>query len=74
MLKVEIEEKKTNFMRLRWFHRKHIKKNHETQFLNKPNIKGWNWKKNWIIKWWNWKKNSIKNDLKIEPSQLRSTC
>jgi hypothetical protein len=50
-------------MRLRWFHRKHIKKNHETQFLNKPNIKGWNWKK-----------NSIKNDLKIEPSQLRSTC
>jgi hypothetical protein len=37
-------------MRLRWFHRKHIKKNHEAQFLNKPNIKGWNWKKIELLK------------------------
>jgi hypothetical protein len=50
MLKVEIEEKKTKFMRLRWFHRNHIKKNHEAQFLNKPNIKGWNWKKIELLK------------------------
>jgi hypothetical protein len=53
MLKVEINKKKTKFMRLKWFHRKHIEKNRETQFLNKSNIKGWNWKKNWIIKEWN---------------------